>query len=102
MQSFLPLTAIAVSFLTISPTSTAPVVAQSAPQPDSAPQQELRQEIIRSACRQNRAETLENPFVDVPRDHWAYKAVLTMHYCGANRQAALEQPSDQPTRPNEN
>jgi len=102
MRSFLPLTAIAVSFLAVSPANASPVVAQSATQTDPAPQQELRQEIIRAACRQNRAETLENPFVDVPRDHWAYKAVLTMHYCGANRQATFEQPSDQPIPPNEN
>ncbi len=39
------------------------------------------------ACVQNRAETLPNPFVDVPANHWAFKAVLTMHYCGAYRQA---------------
>ncbi|HIK16682.1 MAG TPA: hypothetical protein IGS53_15555 [Leptolyngbyaceae cyanobacterium M33_DOE_097] len=102
MHYFLPLTAIAVSFMAVNPAKASPVAAQSAPQADPAPQQELRQEIIRAACRQNRAETLENPFVDVSRDHWAYKAVLTMHYCGANRQAAFEQPSDQPIQPNEN
>ncbi|MDZ7957170.1 MAG: S-layer protein [Aulosira sp. DedQUE10] len=39
------------------------------------------------ACIQNRAETLPNPFSDVPSDHWAFKAVMTMHYCGAFRQA---------------
>ena len=42
---------------------------------------------VLEACVQNRAETLPNPYVDVPRNHWAYKAVLTMHYCGAYRQA---------------
>lgn len=56
------------------------VKAQNPPQPTT---EELYQ-----ACTQNRAETLPNPFTDVsPRD-WAYKAVLTMHYCGAFRQAA--------------
>jgi hypothetical protein len=40
-----------------------------------------------NACVQNRAETLPNPFSDVPSDHWAFKAVMTMHYCGAFRQA---------------
>ncbi len=56
------------------------VNAQNSPQPTT--------EEIYQACTQNRAETLPNPFVDVsPRD-WAYKAVLTMHYCGAFRQAA--------------
>jgi hypothetical protein len=43
---------------------------------------------IYQACTQNRAETLPNPFVDVSPQDWAYKAVLTMHYCGAFRQAA--------------
>lgn len=42
---------------------------------------------VLEACVQNRAETLPNPFVDVPANHWAFKAVLTMHYCGAYRQA---------------
>jgi hypothetical protein len=40
-----------------------------------------------NACVQNTAETLPNPFSDVPSDHWAFKAVMTMHYCGAFRQA---------------
>jgi hypothetical protein len=42
---------------------------------------------ILDACVQNRAETLPNPFSDVSPNHWAFKAVLTMHYCGAFRQA---------------
>ncbi|MBD6619272.1 S-layer protein [Komarekiella sp. 'clone 1'] len=40
-----------------------------------------------NACVQNQAQTLPNPFSDVPSDHWAFKAVMTMHYCGAFRQA---------------
>ncbi|MBD2520339.1 S-layer protein [Nostoc sp. FACHB-973] len=40
-----------------------------------------------NACVQNQAQTLPNPFTDVPSDHWAFKAVMTMHYCGAFRQA---------------
>ncbi|MDZ8027045.1 MAG: S-layer protein [Nostoc sp. DedQUE11] len=40
-----------------------------------------------NACTQNQAQTLPNPFTDVPSDHWAFKAVMTMHYCGAFRQA---------------
>ncbi|MBD2411075.1 S-layer protein [Nostoc calcicola FACHB-389] len=40
-----------------------------------------------NACIQNQAQTLPNPFTDVPSDHWAFKAVMTMHYCGAFRQA---------------
>ncbi len=39
-----------------------------------------------NACVQNLAQTLPNPFTDVPSDHWAFKAVMTMHYCGAFRQ----------------
>ncbi|MBD2247130.1 S-layer protein [Nostoc sp. FACHB-888] len=42
---------------------------------------------VLNACIQNQAETLPNPFTDVPSDHWAFKAVMTMHYCGAFRKA---------------
>lgn len=42
---------------------------------------------ILNACVQNQAETLPNPYSDVSPDHWAFKAVMTMHYCGAFRQA---------------
>ena len=47
--------------------------------------QQTREQIL-NACIQNRAETLPNPFTDVPSNHWAYKAVLTMYYCGAYRE----------------
>src|SRR4028118_1074072 len=47
--------------------------------------QPMREQIL-NACVQNQAETLPNPFTDVPSDHWAYKAVLTMYYCGAYRE----------------
>ncbi|MEG4200265.1 S-layer protein [Microcoleus sp. Pol12A5] len=47
--------------------------------------QVIRQQILH-ACVQNQAETLPNPFSDAPSDHWAYKAVLTMYYCGAYRE----------------
>ena len=43
-------------------------------------------EQILNACVQNQVETLPNPFTDVPSNHWAYKAVLTMYYCGAYRE----------------
>jgi hypothetical protein len=42
---------------------------------------------VLEACSQNRAETLPNPYIDVSPSHWAYKALLTLHYCGAYRQA---------------
>ncbi len=57
-----------------------PVKAQSVAPPNSDNQ-------ILNACVQNRAETLPVPFSDVSRDRWAFKAVMTMHYCGAFRQA---------------
>jgi hypothetical protein len=38
--------------------------------------QPTREQVL-NACIQNRAETLPNPFTDVPSNHWAYKAVLT-------------------------
>lgn len=43
---------------------------------------------VQTACINNQAETLPNPFSDVPTNHWAFKAVMTMHYCGAFRKAA--------------
>src|SRR4028118_2045428 len=43
-------------------------------------------EQILNACLQNQVETLPNAFTDVPSNHWAYKAVLTMYYCGAYRE----------------
>lgn len=53
------------------------------------------QEILR-VCVRNQAQTLPNPFTDVSPDHWAYKAVLTLYYCGPYREATprswLEQP----------
>ena len=42
---------------------------------------------VANACIQNQAETLPAPFSDVSPNHWAFKAVMTMHYCGAFRQA---------------
>lgn len=60
----------------------APVQAQE-PTNDESPK--LTQ--IQNACINNQAETLPNPFSDLPANHWAFKAVLTMHYCGAFRQA---------------
>ncbi len=61
-----------------------PVKAQSAPSEPTSDNQVL------NACVQNRAETLPVPFSDVSPDHWAFKAVMTMHYCGAFRQATPE------------
>ncbi|MEG4218224.1 S-layer protein [Microcoleus sp. Pol14C6] len=54
---------------------------------NSLVQVQVIREPILNACVQNQAETLPNPFSDVPSNHWAYKAVLTMYYCGAYREA---------------
>ena len=48
--------------------------------------QPTREQIL-NACVQNQVETLPTFFTDVPSDHWAYKAVLTMYYCGPYREA---------------
>ncbi|MBW4442680.1 MAG: hypothetical protein KME10_15875 [Plectolyngbya sp. WJT66-NPBG17] len=98
LKSFLAATIFLVALPTVSFAAPSKSVnAQNPPQ--------LTTEEIYQACTQNRAETLPNPFVDVsPRD-WAYKAVLTMHYCGAFRQAAprslfeRSQPVPQPSVP---
>ena len=58
-------------------TATSPLITQSAARTE-----------IANACIQNRAETLPIPFSDVSPEHWAFKAVMTMYYCGAFRQAA--------------
>ena len=65
-------------------------IASQSSQPDHAIAQAQVEPMARQvleACVQNRAETLPNPFTDVSPNHWAFKAVLTMHYCGAFRQA---------------
>ena len=63
---------------------TAPVKAQ---EPATVSPQTTRDQVA-NACIQNRAETLPVPFSDVSPNHWAFKAVMTMYYCGAFRQAA--------------
>lgn len=67
-------------------TAKAQTAEQIAPDNSLVQTQPTREEIL-NACVQNRAETLPNPFSDVPSNHWAYKAVLTMYYCGAYREA---------------
>jgi hypothetical protein len=37
------------------------------------------------ACVTDRVTTLPNPYSDVASEHWAYEAVLKMHYCGVIR-----------------
>lgn len=64
---------------------TLPAAARQA-SPPVAQSQPVRRDVL-NACVQNRAETLPNPFTDVSPEHWAFKAVMTMYYCGAFRQA---------------
>ncbi|KAF3886881.1 MULTISPECIES: S-layer protein [Nostocales] len=51
---------------------------------------------VPDACVRNQAETLPIPFSDVSPDHWAFKAVMTMYYCGAFRQATPPSLRQQP------
>lgn len=44
------------------------------------------------ACANDQAQSLPSPYTDVPQNHWAYKAVLSMYYCGAYRGQALPKP----------
>ena len=80
----MPLTAIAALPHNLPRTLAQTSIAQT---PSDQAQTEPTARQVLEACVQNRAETLPNPFVDVPANHWAFKAVLTMHYCGAYRQA---------------
>jgi hypothetical protein len=76
--------------LLVSASFLSPAQAQIPAQPkqnNSLVQVQPTREQILNACVQNRAETLPNPFTDVPSNHWAYKAVLTLYYCGAYREA---------------
>ncbi len=49
--------------------------------------EQLTTEQILQACAANQADTLPSPFPDVVPTDWAYKAVLTLYYCGAYRGA---------------
>ncbi|GET40045.1 hypothetical protein [Microseira wollei] len=52
------------------------------PRGGTAQAQPTAQQVL-AAGVENKAET----FTDVSPDHWAFKAVMTMYYCGAFRQA---------------
>lgn len=56
--------------------------------PTPTTQAQATRDQVANACIQNQAETLPAPFSDVSPNHWAFKAVTTMYYCGAFRQAA--------------
>lgn len=59
-------------------------------------QSQLTRELVVEACTQNQAETLPVPFTDVSPDHWAFKAVMSMYYCGPGPFKATT-PEPQPT-----
>ncbi|UFP97082.1 hypothetical protein ISF26_21155 [Gloeobacter morelensis MG652769] len=70
--------------------SAALLIALAALPPGAAAQQPPRlptEAQIDRACATGAADTLPNPFRDVPSGHWAYRAVLNLHYCGAARAA---------------
>ncbi|AGY56963.1 hypothetical protein [Gloeobacter kilaueensis] len=48
---------------------------------------EPTEEQILQACARNTAASLPNPYKDLSPTHWAYRAVLSLHYCGAYRGA---------------
>ena len=54
------------------------------PRAPSAQPQPTADEVLQ-ACAQDRADTLPNPYTDVPQNHWAFKAVLSIYYCGGYR-----------------
>ena len=56
---------------------------------------QLSSDQILAACAQDQAQTLPSPYTDVPENHWAYKAVLSMYYCGAYRGQVLPERSRQ-------
>ena len=63
-----------------------PVKAQNSDSGTPSEQSQLSPQQILAACAQDRAETLPNPYSrDLSPNHWAFKAVLSMHYCGAYR-----------------
>ena len=51
----------------------------------STTQAQTTRDQVANACIQNQADTLPVPFNDVSPNYWAFKAVMTMHYCGAFR-----------------
>lgn len=62
-------------------------------------------EQVLQACSQDRADTLPIPFSDLSPNHWAFKAVMSLYYCGAYHGAIplervkpfLQQQTPQPT-----
>lgn len=64
----------------------APVEAQN-PQPvrpvTPTVQNQVSGDQVLEACSQDRVETLPIPFLDISPKDWAFKAVMSLYYCGA-------------------
>ena len=76
-----------------------PSTSPTTPTTPSNPAQLTSRQIL-EACAQRQAQNLPIPFTDLPRDHWAFTAVMNMYYCGPYRGAIppeqLQQYRDQP------
>lgn len=59
-----------------------PASAQNAP--NVKPVQISADQVLQ-ACAQDQADTLPIPFSDISPTDWAFKAVMSMYYCGAYR-----------------
>ncbi len=85
LRTFATVALLATTSLTSPAKAQEPVTVSS---PTPTPQAQTTQNKVADACIQNRAETLPMPFTDVSPNDWAFKAVMTMYYCGAFRRAA--------------
>jgi hypothetical protein len=47
------------------------------------PQAQVSGDQVLEACSQDRADTLPIPFSDLSPSDWAFKAVMSLYYCGA-------------------
>ncbi len=55
--------------------------------PESPETPQITELELLEICARDEADQLPSPFVDVQPTDWAYKAVLTLYYCGAYRGA---------------
>lgn len=64
--------------IVLTTTLVAPAFAQNDPNVKTADQ-------VLQACAEDKADTLPIPFSDLSPTDWAFKAVMSMYYCGAYR-----------------
>jgi hypothetical protein len=73
----------AIALLTTS-SFVAPINAQNAQSVKPVtPQAQVSGDQVLEACSQDRADTLPIPFSDLSPSDWAFKAVMSLYYCGA-------------------